>query len=73
MNTNLHKETSSKFEQSLYKLMINAIFGKTMENVRKYTIFKFVRKWDGVYDAKSLIAKPNFHSLTIFDQNFVAI
>ncbi|XP_071637544.1 uncharacterized protein [Temnothorax longispinosus] len=73
LNTTFRMRASNEFQRNLYKLMNNAVFGKTMENVRDHVDVRLVTRWDGRYGAEALIGRPNFHSRSVFSENLVAI
>lgn len=73
LNTELRKKSTNDFEKSFFKLLNNAIFGKTMENLRLRVDMKLVNKWEGRTGARIMIAKPNFKRLRIFADDLIAI
>lgn len=73
LNVELRRRASNKFQTELTKFYMNSMFGKTMENLRQRSNIKLVTKWDGKFGARMCIAKPNFKSCKIFDENLVAV
>ena len=66
VNTELRKKATNDFEKDFFKLMNNAVLGKTMENVRKHRDIKLVKT-----DKKR--NKPNFHTMKLIDNNLAII
>ncbi|CAH1101740.1 unnamed protein product [Psylliodes chrysocephalus] len=66
LNTLLRSRATTEFEKNLYNLMKSAVFGKTMQNLRKQRVVKLVRDWNFRMGAKNLISSPKFYSPTIF-------
>ena len=69
-NTELRMNAANDFEKDFFKLMNNAVFGKTMENVRKHRDIKLVRT-----DKKrnKLVSEPNYHTMKLIDDNLAII
>ena len=70
MNNNLRKKAKQNFEKDFFKLMNNRVFGKTMENVRKYRNNKLVTTKRG---RNYLVLEPNNHTPKFFTENLLAI
>ena len=69
-NTSLRTQAKNNFEKDFFKLMNNAVFGKTMENIRNRVNVKLV---DSGEQFKKLAAKPNYDSRKIFNENLVSV
>ena len=69
MNTELRKQSKNDFEKDFFKLMNNAVFGKTMENVRKHRDMKLVKT-----DKRRnyLVSEPNYHTTKWFSEGLLA-
>ncbi|CAG8552482.1 13913_t:CDS:2 [Acaulospora colombiana] len=61
------------FEKNMYKLLGNANYGKTVENVRKYQRIDFVRPEGESKKFKKLVADPSYKSHRILAENLVGI
>ena len=70
MNAELRKLAKDDFEKDLFKLMNNAVFGKTMENIRKHRDIKIVTT-----DKKrnKLVSEPNYHTRNYISEDLSII
>ena len=70
MNDKLRVKAKNDFEKDSFKLMNNAVFGKTMENVRKHRDIELVTT-----DKRrnQLASEPNYQTPKYFSENLMAI
>ena len=70
MNTELRKLAKDDFGKDLFKLMNNAVFGKTIENIRKHRDIKLVST-----DKKrnKLVSEPNYHTMNYISEDLSII
>ena len=69
-NTEMRQNAANEFEKSFFKLMNNAFFGKTMENVRNRRHIDIVTTPEKL---KKLVAQPTFKSVTTFREDLSAV
>ena len=69
-NTDLRMKATNYFEKDFFKLMNNAVFSETMENVLKHRDLKLVRT-----DKKrnKLVSEPNYYTMKLIDDNLAII
>lgn len=75
-NTKLRNQARNKFEKNHFKLMVNAMFGKTIENVDNRSNIKLLTHWENVgkrIGAEAYIAKPAYKDHRKFSENLIAI
>lgn len=77
LNTMYRSNATNTFEKKFFKLLNNAVYGKTMENIDKRKDVKLVSKWETSnrrrLGAEALIAKPNFQSISRFSDSLWAV
>ena len=59
MNTEIRQKAKTNFEKDFFKLMNNAVFVKSMENLRKYRDIKLVTREKR---RNYLVLDPNYHT-----------
>ena len=70
LNIELRNKATNDFKKDFFKTMRNAVFGKTMQNVRSEKDTKLVTT-----DAQrnKLVSQPNFYSSKWFSNNLLEI
>ena len=73
-NTEKRKVAKSDFEKDMFKLMNNAVYGKTMENVRNHIDFELVSTQERI---QKCINNPNYnkgcHIIHIIDEELAGV
>ena len=69
-NTEKRKHAKNSFEKDFFKLMNNSVFGKTMENLRKWVD---VRPVTNEKKLDKQTSKPTIVSSKIFNENLMAV
>ena len=69
-NMERRKEADTEFEKDFFKLCVNSVFGKTMENLRNRINAKLV---NCPKRAKKLIAKPTCQEFKIINEDLVMV
>ena len=69
-NTEKRMNTANDFEKDFLKLMINSVYGKTMENLQKRINVRLV---NNAKDVLKYTSRPTYITHKIFDKDYSAI
>ena len=69
-NTQKRMNTANDLEKDVFKLMINSVYGKTMENLRKRINVRLVNKAE---DFLKYTSRPTYINHKIFGEGYAAI
>ena len=70
LNTELRKNAKNEFEKDFYKVKINSIYRKTVQNDRKHRDIKLVT---ARYKRNELASEPNYHSIKCISKNLLVM
>lgn len=70
LNTQKRRDSKSDFRKLYFKLINNALYGKSLEDVRKRINMKLVTN-KNTFD--ELVAKPNFSGVKVYNENLVGV
>ena len=62
-------DKNTKYEKDFFKLMNNSVFGKAIENVKKYRDIKLVKTNKR---RNQLVFEPNYHTAKWFSEDLLA-
>ena len=62
--------SKKKVKNDCEKLINNAVFGKTMDNVRKH---RYIRLTTAERRRNCLVSEPNYHTTKFFRENLLAV
>lgn len=69
-NTNLRKKAKNDFEKDFFKLMNNAVFGKTMENIRNRVDIRLITDENKL---QKYISQPHYKRYKIINYDLVSV
>ena len=69
-NTEKRKNAKTEFEKDLFKLLHNAVYGKTLENVRNHIDFELVNTPERF---QKLVNKPSYKHRHIINESLVGV
>ena len=69
-NNDYRRDAKNEFEKNFFKLMSNAVFGKTMENVRNHRNIKLVTTYEKF---NKYASEPHLMNVKCFSENLLAV